>query len=36
VIIKRLPTVDEAPTLAKLLGVKLPDADGKPIDAFLK
>ena len=36
VIIKRLPTVDEAPTFAKLLGVKLPDADGKPIDAFLK
>lgn len=36
VIIERLPVVDEAPTLAKLLGVELPDADGTPIEAFLR
>ncbi len=28
--------VDEAPTYAKLLGVELPQAEGKPLDLFLK
>lgn len=29
------PIVDEAPTYAKILGVELPDADGKAIDEIL-
>lgn len=33
--IKRKPIVDEAPTYAKILGLSLPDADGKPIDEIL-
>lgn len=36
VIIERRPVVDLAPTWAKLLGVPLPEADGRPILAFLK
>jgi hypothetical protein len=28
--------VDQAPTFAKLLGVRLPEADGVSIDALLK
>ena len=28
--------VDEAPTYAKLLGVEMPQAEGKPLDLFLK
>ena len=34
--IARGRVVDEAPTYAKLLGVELPDADGKAMDVFLK
>lgn len=32
----RRPTVDEAPTYAKIMGVEMPWADGKPIDEILK
>ena len=35
VVLDRHPIVDEAPTYAKILGVSLPDADGKPIDEIL-
>ncbi len=28
--------IDQAPTYAKILGVNLPEADGKPIDALIK
>ena len=31
----RRPIVDEAPTYAKILGVELPDADGRAIDEIL-
>lgn len=34
--IERRPTVDEAPTYAKILGVEMPWADGKAIDEILK
>ena len=34
--IERRPTVDEAPTYAKILGVSLPDADGRPVDEMLR
>lgn len=34
--VERRPTVDEAPTYAKILGVEMPWADGKPIDEILK
>jgi len=34
-VVERRPIVDEAPTYAKILGVELPDADGKPIDEIL-
>lgn len=34
--LERRPTVDEAPTYAKVLGVEMPWADGKPIDEILK
>lgn len=33
--VARRPIVDEAPTYAKILGVELPDADGKAIDEIL-
>jgi predicted AlkP superfamily pyrophosphatase or phosphodiesterase len=36
VVLERRPTVDEAPTYAKILGVEMPWADGKPIDEILK
>jgi predicted AlkP superfamily pyrophosphatase or phosphodiesterase len=36
VVIERRPTVDEAPTYAKILGLEMPWADGKPIDEILK
>lgn len=36
VVIDRRPIVDEAPTFAKILGIDLPDADGKPIDEILR
>ena len=36
VIIERRPTVDEAPTYAKILGVEMPDADGTAITEMLK
>ena len=36
VTIGRVPTVDEAPTYAKILGVEMPWADGKAIEGFLK
>ena len=35
VIIERRPTVDEAPTYAKILGVEMPGVDGTPIDEML-
>ena len=34
-VVERRPIVDEAPTYAKILGVTLPDADGKAIDEIL-
>ncbi len=34
--VERRPTVDEAPTYAKILGVEMPWADGKPIYEILK
>ena len=34
--VDRRPIVDEAPTYAKILGVELPDADGKAIDEIIK
>ena len=34
--IERRPTVDEAPTYAKILGVEMPWADGVAVDEFLK
>ena len=36
VTLPRGKVIDEAPTYAKLLGVELPDADGKAMDVFLK
>lgn len=36
VVLDRRDIIDEAPTYAALLGVDLPDADGKPIAEFLK
>ena len=36
VTLPRGNVIDEAPTYAKLLGVELPDADGKAMDVFLK
>lgn len=36
VVIERRPTVDEAPTYAKILGVEMPWADGVAIDEILK
>lgn len=33
--VARKPIIDEAPTYAKILGISLPDADGKPIDEIL-
>lgn len=36
VVLDRGEVVDEAPTFAKLMGLDLPQADGKPIDAILK
>ncbi len=36
VCIARRPIVDEAPTYARILGVELPNADGKAIDEILK
>ncbi len=36
VILERRPTVDEAPTYAKLLGVEMPEADGTAITEILK
>ncbi|MGO5023273.1 alkaline phosphatase family protein [Lawsonibacter sp. LCP25S3_G6] len=35
-VLDRGLVVDEAPTYAKMLGIQLPQADGKPMDAFLK
>ena len=34
-VVERKPIVDEAPTYAKIFGLSLPDADGKPIDEIL-
>ncbi|MCQ2454369.1 MAG: alkaline phosphatase family protein [Clostridia bacterium] len=34
-VVERRPIVDEAPTYAKILGVEMPDADGKAIDEIL-
>ena len=36
VLIERRPTVDEAPTYAKILGVEMPNVDGTPITEMLK
>ena len=36
VLLKEARLIDEAPTLAKLLGVSLDGADGKPLDELLK
>ena len=36
VLIERRPTVDEAPTYAKILGVEMPGVDGTPITEMLK
>ena len=36
VIIERRPTVDEAPTYAKILGVEMPGVDGTPIVEMIK
>lgn len=36
VVVDRRDIVDEAPTYAAVLGVDLPDADGKPVSEFLK
>ncbi|MCQ2427653.1 MAG: alkaline phosphatase family protein, partial [Clostridia bacterium] len=36
VVLDRRPTVDEAPTYARILGVELPDADGHAIEEILK
>lgn len=36
VVLKTGLLIDEAPTYAKLLGVELPNADGKAIEAFLR
>ena len=36
VLIERRPTVDEAPTYAKILGVEMPGVDGAPITEMLK
>lgn len=36
VTLKRGRIVDEAPTYARILGVELPDADGKAMELFLK
>ena len=36
VVLDRGEVVDEAPTFAKLMGLSLPQAEGKPIDAILK
>ena len=36
VALERRPTVDQAPTYAKILGVEMPWADGKAIDEILK
>jgi len=36
VVIDRRPTVDEAPTYAKCLGIEMPWADGHAIDEFFK
>jgi predicted AlkP superfamily pyrophosphatase or phosphodiesterase len=35
-VIESMSLIDEAPTMAKLLGVELPEADGKVIEEFLK
>ncbi len=35
VCIERACIVDEAPTMAKMLGFEMPDVDGKPLDAML-
>ena len=34
--LETVPIVDEGATFAKVLGLTLPQADGKPIDALLK
>ena len=36
VTLERGLVVDEAPTYAKLLGVELPQADGRPMEQFLR
>lgn len=36
VVLERRPTVDEAPTYAKILGAEMPWADGSPIDEIIK
>lgn len=36
VVIDRRPIVDMPCTMARILGIDLPDADGKPIDEFIK
>jgi len=36
VVVERRPIVDEAPTWAKALGFEMPQADGKPIEGFVK
>lgn len=36
VVIERRPTVDEAPTYAKILGIEMPWADGNAIEEILK
>ena len=35
VVLEKRDIIDEAPTFAKVLGLKLPHADGKPIDEIL-
>lgn len=35
VVLSSIDMIDEGPTMAQLLGLKLKDADGDPIDAIL-
>ena len=36
VVVENAELVDEAPTYAEILGVDLPDADGKPIMELIR
>ena len=36
VVVERRPMVDEAPTMARMLGFSMPDADGTAIEEILR